>query len=201
MVSDPWAVAAMVVGAYLVGSIPFGVLTARCLGTIDPRTAGSGNIGFSNVVRLSGKKAGTLTLLGDFGKGLAAGWAAQTLFHAEVAVLAVALAVVVGHVYSVFLRFLGGKGVATAMGALCGVAPWLAVAVIGVWLVVLAIGRYSAVAAVTSFVLLPLMAAGFGHGVVFVVFSVAVSLLILYRHRENMVRLWNRTEPRVGSKS
>ncbi len=191
----------MVVGAYLVGSIPFGVLAARCLGTIDPRTVGSGNIGFSNVVRVSGKKAGALTLLGDFGKGLAASWAALMLLHAEPAVLAVALAVVVGHVYSVFLRFQGGKGVATAMGSLCGVAPWLGVAVIGVWLVVLAVGRYSSGAAVTSFVLLPLMAAGLGHGVVFVVFSVAVSLLILYRHRDNMVRLWNGTEPRVGVKS
>ncbi len=198
MSSTSWTWAALVVAAYLVGSIPFGVLVTRALGAVDPRTAGSRNIGFTNVVRVSGKTAGVLTLAGDLGKGWLAGWSAHMLLGDELAVLTVALSVILGHIYSVFVRFRGGKGVATAIGAVLGVAPWTGAAVLGVWLAWFALFRYSSGAALLSFGMLPVLAWAMGEGAEFVGFSVAVAAMIVFRHKENMVRLWHGTEPRVG---
>lgn len=117
---SPWLIGVLILLAYLLGSVPFGVVVSRLLGAIDPRTAGSKNVGFTNVLRVSGKKAGVLTLLGDIGKGWLAGWVATVALQQEAAILGVALAAVVGHLHSVFLGFTGGKGVATALGAALG---------------------------------------------------------------------------------
>ncbi|MEE9232602.1 MAG: glycerol-3-phosphate acyltransferase, partial [Nitrospirales bacterium] len=103
-----------VLGAYVLGSIPFGIVVAKIFGTQDPRTLGSQNIGFTNVLRVNGKKAGFLTLLGDMGKGLLATGLAQVFGLPWVWVLIVGIAVLLGHIFSVFLKFQGGKGVATA---------------------------------------------------------------------------------------
>ncbi|MBA5872366.1 MAG: glycerol-3-phosphate acyltransferase, partial [Nitrospira sp. CR2.1] len=119
---SPWLIGFLILFGYLLGSIPFGVVVSRALGAVDPRSAGSRNVGFTNVLRVSGKKAGVLTLIGDIGKGWAAGWAATLLLHQEAAVLGVALASIIGHLHSMFLGFKGGKGVATALGAALGVA-------------------------------------------------------------------------------
>lgn len=201
MGTGDWAVLGMVVAAYVVGSIPFGVLASRALGVVDPRTAGSGNIGFTNVLRVSGKAAGVLTLAGDLGKGWLVGWAARAAVEQEPAVLGIAFAVVVGHSYPVFLGFRGGKSVATAMGALLGVAPWVGLGVVVTWCLALGLCRYSSGAALTAFAALPVLAAGLGQGMVFVLFAVVLAALIVYRHRENIVRLWRGTEPRIGSTS
>ena len=152
---DEWLPAAMAVGGYLLGSIPFGLLVAKCLGTVDPRTAGSRNIGFTNVLRLSGKTAGLLTLAGDMGKGWLVAWTAAQTFDREAVVVAIALTPILGHVYSVFLGFRGGKGVATAMGAVTGVAPSVGVVIILVWLVTVAVWRYSSGAAPCSSCFMP----------------------------------------------
>ena len=117
---DVLVVAILTVLGYLIGSIPFGVVISRLLGTTDPRTAGSRNVGFTNVLRVGGKRAGILTLIGDLGKGWIAAWTAGQLLHDETAILAVALSVIVGHLHSLFLGFKGGKGVATALGAVLG---------------------------------------------------------------------------------
>ncbi len=188
----------MAVGGYLLGSIPFGLVVAKCLGTVDPRTAGSRNIGFTNVLRLSGKTAGVLTLAGDMGKGWLVAWVAAQLFDREAVVAAVALTPIVGHLYSVFLGFRGGKGVATAMGVVLGMVPFVGVVVILVWLVTVAVWRYSSGAALVAFGALPVVSVLLGRSWMFVLFSVVVTGLIVFRHRENVVRLWRGTEPRIG---
>ena len=188
----------MAVGGYLLGSIPFGLVVAKSLGTVDPRTAGSRNIGFTNVLRLSGKTAGVLTLAGDMGKGWLAAWVAAQLFDREAVVAAVALTPIVGHLYSVFLGFRGGKGVATAMGVVLGMVPFVGVVVILVWLVTVAVWRYSSGAALVAFGALPVVSLLVGRSWMFVLFSVVVTGLIVFRHRENVVRLWRGTEPRIG---
>ncbi len=188
----------MAVGGYLLGSIPFGLVVAKSLGTVDPRTAGSRNIGFTNVLRLSGKTAGVLTLAGDMGKGWLVAWVAAQLFDREAVVAAVALTPIVGHLYSVFLGFRGGKGVATAMGVVLGMVPFVGVVVILVWLVTVAVWRYSSGAALVAFGALPVVSVLLERSWMFVLFSVVVTGLIVFRHRENVVRLWRGTEPRIG---
>ena len=194
---DEWLPAAMAVGGYLLGSIPFGLVVAKCLGTVDPRTAGSRNIGFSNVLRLSGKTAGLLTLAGDMGKGWLVAWTAAQTFDREAVVAAIALTPIVGHLYSVFLRFQGGKGVATAMGAVLGMAPPVGVVIMLIWVVTVAVWRYSSGAALAAFGMLPIVAVVLGCSWVLVLVSGVVSSLIVVRHRENLVRLWSGMEPKM----
>src|SRR5437763_1913439 len=201
MMFDEWLPAAMAVGGYLLGSIPFGLLVAKGLGTVDPRTAGSRNIGFTNVLRLSGKTAGLLTLAGDMGKGWIVAWVAAQTFDREAVVVTIALTPIVGHLYSVFLGLRGGKGVATAMGAVTGIAPSVGVVIMLVWLITVAIWRYSSGAALAAFGALPVVALVFGRDWVFVLGSVVMSSMIVFRHWENVVRLWQGTEPRMGRTS
>ena len=113
----------MTVFGYVLGAIPFGIVVSKALGLPDPRTIGSKNIGFTNILRVSGKKAGILTLLGDLGKGWVVGWAAMHWLTVEPYIMVVALAPILGHLFSPFLGFKGGKGVATAVGAVLGLSP------------------------------------------------------------------------------
>ena len=198
---DEWLPAAMAVGGYLLGSIPFGLLVAKCLGTVDPRTAGSRNIGFTNVLRLSGKTAGLLTLVGDMGKGWVVAWIAAQTFDREEIVVAIALTPILGHLYSVFLGFRGGKGVATAIGAVTGIAPSVGVVIMLLWLLTVAIWRYSSGAALAAFGMLPVVSVVLGRSWVFVVGGVVMSSVIVFRHWENVVRLWQGTEPKIGRTS
>jgi len=189
----------MAVGGYVVGSIPFGVVVSKILGTVDPRTAGSRNIGFTNVLRVSGIQAGALTLIGDAGKGLLIAWLGARILENEPAVLLVASTPVIGHLYSAFLSFKGGKGVATAIGAVTGVAPLVGGSILGLWLLGLASTRISSVGAMVAFTGLPFVALAFAKSAVFLVFTVGLSLLILMRHRGNIARLVTGNEPRIGS--
>jgi acyl-phosphate glycerol 3-phosphate acyltransferase len=198
MTVTDWLALAMIVGGYLLGSIPFGIVISKSLGATDPRTAGSHNIGFTNVLRVSGKKAGFLTLAGDFGKGWLMGWLAMQLDDQVWWPWLIALSPIIGHLFSVFLGLRGGKGVATALGAILGVAPWVGFSAVLVWLVAAGVWRYSSGAAITAFILLPILAAVLRGDQPFVVFTVVVSGLILWRHKDNMIRLWNGTEPKIG---
>ena len=193
-----WLALAMMVGGYLLGSIPFGIVVSKSLGATDPRTAGSHNIGFTNVLRVSGKKAGFLTLVGDLGKGWLVGWLAMQMHDHALWPWLIALTPIIGHLFSVFLGLHGGKGVATALGAILGVAPWVGFSAVLVWLVTAGVWRYSSGAAITAFILLPVLAAALRGDRQFVVFTVVVSGLILWRHKDNMIRLWNGTEPKIG---
>lgn len=217
--------------AYLIGSIPFGLLVSRAKG-VDIRKKGSGNIGATNVGRVVGKPAGYLVFLLDLLKGMlpvvAAGW---YLFHysrsysmprhpsgysmntsAYVIWMAVAAACILGHVYPVFLKFRGGKGVATALGTLLGVYPFFTVVgliVFAVWGIVLSVTRYVSVASIAAAVLFPIL---FAIVVLFrpggwptfdqlwplQSFAVAIAMLVVYRHQGNIKRLRDGTEPKIG---
>lgn len=199
--TDPgWMIGLLVVLAYLAGSIPFGIVASRVLGTVDPRTAGSRNVGFTNVLRVGGKLAGILTLVGDMGKGWLAAWTAGQLIVDERAVLLVALAVILGHLHSVFLGFTGGKGVATALGTVWGLQPLLGAALLGLWLLAVALWRYSSGGALVAFAAFPVLAAWWGRSGWLIVFACVVSTLIWLRHKDNLIRLWSGTESQIGQR-
>ena len=198
---SPWLIVLCALLGYLIGSIPFGVVVSRLLKVPDPRTAGSKNVGFTNVLRVSGKKAGLLTLAGDIGKGWFVGWIGALLFHHEFAMLLVALASIVGHLHSVFLGFKGGKGVATALGAVLGLAPWVGLTLMGLWVGAVWLWKYSSGGALLAFALFPIVAVGFHRSWLFVGWASLVALLIWSRHKENLIRLWSGTESRIGQAS
>jgi glycerol-3-phosphate acyltransferase PlsY len=195
----------LIVLAYLLGSISFAVIMSWAFGLEDPRTYGSGNPGATNVLRSGNKWAAGLTLLGDAAKGWLAVWGV-TYLHTPVSVQAlVALAVFLGHLYPIFLRFKGGKGVATAFGVMLAIQPLLALAAALTWLFAVKVFKYSSLAALVSAVCAPLFYV-LGDQRVWVtqpqlVWVLAVvALLLLYRHRSNIARLIKGTEPRVGKK-
>ena len=188
------------IGAYLIGSIPFGLLAAKCCHAKDPRTTGSGNIGFTNVLRVSGKKAGIMTLIGDAGKGFLVAWLAKQYFHEEYEFILVSTAVVLGHIFSIFLKFQGGKGVATALAAVGGLQITLGFTVTLIWLVFVFIFRYSSGGAIAAFVALPVLSFFvFFQSTTFVFFTFGISALILYRHHDNISRLLSGTERKLSS--
>ncbi len=184
-------------GAYVLGSIPFGLLVTKALGEKDPRTAGSQNIGFTNVLRVSGKKAGILTLLGDIGKGLAATGIAQILEAPRLWVLLIGLAVVLGHIFSIFLGLKGGKGVATALGSILGIEPVLGGCLFGIWIGAVLMFRYSSGGALAAFLCFPILAFFFKEDLHLFFFSLGILGLIVYGHTQNIVRLANGTESKM----
>lgn len=191
---------ACVMGAYLLGSVPFGLIFARSLSGIDPRFEGSGNIGFTNVLRSAGWAAGLLTLIGDMGKGAAAVYLARTLSGDAPVLFASGVGAVVGHNFPVWLRFKGGKGVATGLGVLLAADPWIGLGAVAVWAGVVSATRISSLGAIVSFLLLP-VAWWLKEGTEFLWFAVCLCGLILVRHRSNILRLRQGVEPRMGGSS
>ncbi len=187
-----------IVGAYLLGSIPFGLLISKALGKQDPRTMGSKNIGFTNVLRVSGKKAGILTLIGDIGKGVLATGVAQSLGASSVWVLLMGFAVVFGHIFSIFLGFKGGKGVATALGSVLGIEAVLGLCLLGVWIGTVLVFHYSSGGALAAFLSFPILAYLFIGDIPLILFSFCILGLIVYGHTENISRLVKGTEPKMS---
>lgn len=189
----------MLIG-YLFGGVPFGVVISKAMGLPDPRRVGSKNVGFTNVLRVSGKTAGILTLIGDMGKGWVMGYVAIQWYEAEWAILLIALAPFIGHLFSPFLRFKGGKGVATALGSVLGVAPLIGLLLLLAWIGSVAISRYSSGGALTAFGLFPIIAALVRPTGPFILFSLVVTGLIVLKHKGNIERLWNGTESKMGER-
>ena len=181
--------------AYLLGSIPFGLILTRLAGGPDLRATGSGNIGATNVLRTGRKDIAVATLLLDMLKGTAAVLIAALVWP-EAAPLA-ALAVVIGHCFPVWLKFRGGKGVATLMGVSLGLAWPLGLAYALVWLGVFGLTRISSLAGIGAAISAPFAALGLGRSDLVPVLA-ALALLVLVMHRENLARLRAGTEPRVG---
>jgi len=192
--------ALMTVLGYLLGAIPFGIVVSKGMGLPDPRTVGSKNVGFTNVLRVSGKTAGILTLLGDMGKGWVLSWAAMQWLTVESFIMIVALSPILGHLFSPFLSFRGGKGVATAIGAVLGLSPSIGLLLLLIWLGAVAIWRYSSGGALAAFACLPVVAIVNEQRQEFLVFSLIVSGLIWIKHKDNIVRLWKGTESKIGQK-
>lgn len=186
--------------AYLLGSLPFAVIVSKLYGLEDPRKHGSGNPGATNVLRTGRKSAALFTLLGDSLKGWLAIWLAGRLGGDTQTVALAGVSAFIGHIYPVFLRFQGGKGVATAVGVLAGWSGSLALVALVAWLATAALTRYSSLAALVAAMVAPI-AAGFMIGSIDIVTGVAVmSALLIWRHRANIQRLLSGTESRIGSK-
>lgn len=198
------------VAAYLVGSLSFAVIVSRVMGLSDPRTFGSKNPGATNVLRSGSKAAAVLTLLLDAAKGwlpvALVAWFGAPFGLGEGTQAMVGLAAFLGHLYPVFFRFVGGKGVATALGVLLGVNGWLGLAAMLIWLGMALVFRYSSLASITAAVLAPVLYV-LADGALWVVnTSVALgltvmALFLLYRHTENINRLIKGSESRLGKKA
>jgi glycerol-3-phosphate acyltransferase PlsY len=195
----PALLAVTAVLAYLLGSVPFGIVMARLFGLGDLRTIGSGNIGATNVLRTGNKLAALLTLVLDAGKGAIAVLMARATLGEDAAQLAGFFAFL-GHCYPVFLRFKGGKGVATFLGTLIALAWPVGLAACGLWAVTAALTRISSLSALVAAVLSPIAAILLGQGVVGFL-TIALAALIFARHHENIRRLLAGTEPRIGRKT
>jgi glycerol-3-phosphate acyltransferase PlsY len=183
---------------YGLGSIPFGLLISLAAGLGDVRKIGSGNIGATNVLRTGKKWAAALTLLLDGGKGAAAVLIAGALFGASGAMVA-GLAAVFGHVLPVWLKFKGGKGVATYIGVLLGIYWPVGLLVIITWLTMAVVLKYSSLSALTAAALAPAYMMAFGE-LTWAVFTLLLTIVIFITHHENIYRLWHGTEPRIGQK-
>jgi glycerol-3-phosphate acyltransferase PlsY len=186
--------------AYLVGSIPFAVVVSRAMGLPDPRSYGSGNPGTTNVLRSGSKVAALLTLAGDAAKGWVAVWGAMQLGLEGPVVAIVAIAVFLGHVFPVWLKFQGGKGVATAAGVLFAIDWRVGLATLVAWLTVVVATRYSSLGALVASVLAPVAVYAFlGAGPIWMA-SLAMSAVLLWRHEGNIRKLLRGEERRIGQK-
>jgi acyl phosphate:glycerol-3-phosphate acyltransferase len=194
--------------AYLIGSIPTGYLVTKAKG-IDIRSVGSGNIGATNVLRTLGKPAGIFVLVVDGLKGYAActlvsdfmitAFAVKTADEEYLRIVA-GLAVVLGHNYTCWLKFKGGKGIATSAGVLAALVPWALIIILCVWIVVFALTRYVSLGSISASFALP-FATWLTHGsLTMIVVTSAMSVLAIYKHRENIRRLLEGTEHRMGAK-
>lgn len=196
---------ALILPAYLLGSISFGVLASRFFQLPDPRTYGSGNPGATNVLRSGKKSAAIFTLLGDGGKGwlavASAEYSAPLLELGNEAVAAAALGVFLGHLFPVFLHFKGGKGVATALGILLGFNPWMGLLAATIWLAVALMWRFSSLAAIVAASLAPFYALFFLGFEARTLVVFIMSLLLIWRHKSNIAGLIAGSESRIGKRS
>jgi glycerol-3-phosphate acyltransferase PlsY len=179
--------------AYLLGSIPVGVVLSKLKGQ-DPRKAGSGNIGATNVMRTVGKGLGVLTLAGDIVKGFLPAWLCIHYNQPAVIVAACGLAAFAGHVWPVYLHFKGGKGVATALGLFLALKPAVIPILLAVFMFVLLRWRYVSLGSLAGTALMPILLILFGSSLEYIVVSLIVGLLIYYKHHDNIKRLLNGTE-------
>jgi len=203
MVAQAFYPALATLGGYLVGSLSFAVIVSRTLGLADPRSYGSHNPGATNVLRSGHRAAAVATLVLDALKGLLPVLAVQ-LFGAphglgEGTVALVGLAAFLGHLWPVFFRFRGGKGVATAAGVLFGIDPWLGAATLGTWLIIAFFLRYSSLASIVAAVFAPFYQLLIWGGGPIALAILAMSLLLVWRHRANIARLVAGTESRLGT--
>ncbi len=182
-----------VIASYLLGSIPTGLLLGKAFG-VDIRTAGSGNIGATNVYRTLGRKVGVMTLAGDCLKGLLPVLAARWLACPDVWLMAAGLAAFLGHVYTVFLRFKGGKGVATALGVFLGVSPLSVLIALVVFALVLWKWRYVSLASITAAAAMPLVIATVDRRPLIIAMTILIAALVVWKHRDNIARLKAGTE-------
>ncbi len=192
---------AFVVFSYLLGSVSFAVVVSKLFGLSDPRTYGSKNPGATNVLRSGNKAAAVLTLLGDAFKGWLAVWLAYRLNLSPELIALSALAAFLGHLWPVFFRFVGGKGVATAAGVLLGLNWWIGAGTVLTWLVVAFCFRYSSLAALIAALFAPFYAALIlGTSSPLVIATCVMSALLIFRHRQNIKNLVQGKESRLGSK-
>jgi glycerol-3-phosphate acyltransferase PlsY len=187
--------------AYLIGSIPTGIVVAKILGAPDPRAVGSGNIGATNVGRVAGKAAGIITLVGDVLKGFLIILLAFYIFGNSPKEINIAgLAVFLGHLFPVFLKFKGGKGVATTLGVFLAIGPLQAILALIIFIILVAIFKYVSVASMIASVSIPLLLNLSPATNPYVPLAVVISVLIILKHSDNIKRLIQGTENKIGRK-
>ena len=186
--------------AYLIGSISSAILVCRIMGLPDPRSTGSNNPGATNVLRIGGKKAAILTLLGDVLKGIIPVVIAKSLNLSPVVVALVGIGAFLGHLYPIFFGFKGGKGVATAVGVFIGLNGLLALILFVVWLVVAAVFRYSSLAALTTAALAPVIILLVFPSTPYFLLALVIAVLLFMRHKENIKRLLAGEESKINLK-
>ena len=189
-----------VLAAYLIGSIPFALICARRWGACDLRLIGSGNLGAANVMRASGVTAGVVVAALDMAKGAASVWIAERLGSGPELPAAAGVAAIVGHIYPVWLRFRGGKGVATACGVFSVLTPLALPPAMAIFAVVVWLTKYISLGSVLASVALPPLAYAFGGSLPAVAAACAASTMIVFRHRSNVGRLRTGTERRLGAR-
>jgi len=193
-----------IIAGYLIGSLSFAVIVSKLMGLADPHTYGSGNPGATNVLRSGNKLAAVLTLIGDAGKGFFALWLAKYLAPSlpldALALAGVALAVFLGHLYPLFFKFRGGKGVATAAGILLAIHWVLGLATIATWLVIAVFFRYSSAAALAAALFAPFYTFFMFGLTPYLPVTVAICALLFWRHKDNIANLLNGTESKIGAK-
>lgn len=187
----PASAAIGLIAAFALGAIPFGLIWSLLIAGIDPRRTGSGNIGFTNVLRVSSRRAAVLTLISDVGKGAAAVLIVRHLLGASQPAwgLAASLAAVTGHMFTPILRFKGGKGVATAIGAIFTAMPWVGLIILVTWGVVLAFSSYVSLASIVASLVLPVAIMLFTFNWIAIACGVVIAGLVIFRHAENIQRL------------
>lgn len=178
----------LIIAAYLLGSVPTGLLLGKALG-VDIRNSGSGNIGATNVYRTLGRRVGVITLLGDCLKGLIPVLAARWLGLPDIWVAAAGLAAFLGHVYTIFLCFKGGKGVATALGVFLGTSPLAVLVAFGIFAVVLWRWRYVSLASIIATGAMPLIVAVIDSRPPIIVMTLLIAALVIWKHSGNIARL------------
>jgi glycerol-3-phosphate acyltransferase PlsY len=196
---DPTNLLAAIIGGYLLGSIPFGLLLTRMAGLGDIRSIGSGNIGATNVLRTGNKRLALATLLLDGGKGAAAVFLARWFFLDPNLAVVAGAAAFLGHVFPVWLKFKGGKGVATALGTWLALAWPVGLLACLTWLIMAVVFRYSSLSALVAVALAPIYAIWLGTPAM-IWFGIGVAILCWIRHHENIRRLLKGEEPKIGKK-
>jgi acyl phosphate:glycerol-3-phosphate acyltransferase len=196
IVLDVLAFVAMFVFAYLAGAIPFGVVVGKLFYGVDVRKHGSGNVGTTNVFRVLGKRAGVVVLICDMLKGFIPAFIAAQFFNPWAAIF-IAAAPVVGHMFSIFLKGRGGKGVATGAGVVLALVPLAFLIILVIWLTLVVTTRYVSVASLVASFLVPVLVIAFGHPLPYEIAAVLVSIIVWWAHRGNISRLIHGTESRV----
>ena len=189
-----------IVAAYLIGSVSFGIIFSKLFGLPDPRTVGSGNIGATNIARSGKKLPAILTLLGDAFKGWLPVWLALQTDMLRWVVACVGLAVFFGHLYPIYHKFKGGKGVATALGVMLAVSGWLALACLMTWVIVFAISRVSSLSAIVAAALSPIYAWFLLPYKDYVLMVLVMAVMLVWRHKTNIQKLLAGTESGFKSK-
>jgi acyl phosphate:glycerol-3-phosphate acyltransferase len=193
--------AAIIIAGYLIGSVPFALVLARKWGTADLRAIGSGNLGAANVMRASGVTAGVLVAVLDLAKGAASVALAAQLSREAAAPALAGFAAIIGHIYPIWLRFKGGKGVATACGVFSVLTPAVVPPVLAIFLATVSLTKYISLGSLLATLALPPIAYAIGSPPPVVFAAMAASAIIVFRHRSNVMRLRTGTERRIGARA
>ena len=197
---SPLSLILVAIAGYLLGSVPFAVITSKLFGLADPRTVGSGNPGATNVLRSGNKLAALITLVGDAAKGTIAMLIARQVGAGDTAIAVAGIAAFIGHVFPFTLGFKGGKGVATALGVMLGFSAAYAGVMALIWLGVALVTRYSSLAALVAALTAPVVAWQMFNAPTITASMLVMAVILVLRHRSNISKLLAGTESRIGSK-